>query len=192
MQFPLAETHHDRWPQNREAGFVLVAALVVLLALSMFGIWAIRTATFEVDIAGNMQGAEKQFNISEGATIREAVSLSHNNPSDPSYKSFYNVSDTQVSKLLDPTTPAAFDPGGDTAAVVGGVVQANPATWPTENLFGNTLDDEFDYRYLSAYLNADTPPKGYDADKFSSYKFRVQGSAPTVIEMGISIVGPKE
>lgn len=175
-----------------EAGFVLVAAMVVLLALTMFGIWAIRTSTLELDIAGSTQRAEKQFNVAEGAVAVEAGNLGF------ATETYYEVADpTQMNQPLVPQTEAEFDPGGDTAAAPAGVSPTDPATWPMQNLLQDDADDEFDYRYLVTYLYPDAPPKGYDASSFSGYKFRVEGQGmegsmgSLVIEVGGIKVGVK-
>lgn len=182
-----------------EGGFVLVAAMVVLLALTLFGIWAIRTSTMEMDIAGSTQRAEKQFNVAEGAVALEAGNLGFTT------QSYYEVTDpTQMNHALVPSTEAAFDPGGDTTAPLwttaqldDPVYQRNPDNWPMQNLLQNNADDEFDYRYLVTYLYPDVPPKGYDASSFSGYKFRVQGQgllggdSSLVIEVGGIKVGVK-
>lgn len=175
-----------------EAGFVLVAAMVVLLALTLFGIWVIRTSTMEMDIAGSMQRAERQFNVAEGAVAIEAGNLGFTT------QAYYEIADpTLTDQLLVPQTEALFDPGGDTTAAPAGVSATDPATWPMQNLLQNSADDEFDYRYLVTYLYPDVPPKGYDAASFSGYKFRVQGQGvlgsdrSLVIEVGGIKVGVK-
>jgi len=182
-----------------EAGFVLVAAMIVLLALTLFGIWAIRTSTMEMEIAGSMQRAEKQFNVAEGAVAMEAGNLGF------ATQTYYEIADpTQLNHALVPPVEATFDPGGDTNAPLwtpaqqdDPVYQRDPANWPMQNLLQNNGDDEFDYRYLVTYLHPDIPPKGYDASQFSGYKFRVQGQgllggdSSLVIEVGGVKVGVK-
>lgn len=178
--------------RSNEAGFVLVAAMIVLLALTMFGIWAIRTSTLELDIAGSMQRAEKGFNVSEGSVALEAANVGF------ATQAYYEVNDpSQLNTPLVPTTEAEFDPGGDTPAAPGAVSQTDPDTWPMQNLLQDPADDEFDYRYLVTYLYPDVPPKGYDASSFSGYMFRIEGQSmegnvgSLVIEVGGIKVGPK-
>lgn len=192
MQGVLKARNNDRKGVASEAGFVLVAAMVVLLALTLFGIWAIRTSTLELDIAGSVQRAEKQFNVAEGAVALEVGNVGFHE------RDFYNVGDTsQMNTPLVPTAEADFDPGGDTAAAPAAVSATDPATWPMDNLLQNNADDEFDYRYLVTYLNPGAPPKGYDATMFDGYYYRIQGqsvegnNASLVIEVGGIGVGPK-
>lgn len=194
-----AVSSYGRKGDTSEAGFVLVAAMIVLLALTLFGIWAIRTSTLELDIAGSTQRAEKSFNVAEGAVAVEAGSLGF------ATQTYYEVSDpTKMNNALVPQTEATFDPGGDTNAPLwtaaqldDPVYQRNPDNWPMQNLLQNNADDEFDYRYLVTYLYPDVPPKGYDASSFSGYKFRVQGQGvegnvgSLVIEVGGIKVGVK-
>ncbi|MBU2539088.1 MAG: hypothetical protein KKH22_11680 [Proteobacteria bacterium] len=182
----------ERVCRNNEAGFILVAAMVVLLALTMFGIWAIRTSTLELDIAGSMQRAEKGFNVSEGSVAIEAANVGFTT------QAYYEVKDpSQTNTPLVPATEAEFDPGGDTSAAPAAVSQTDPETWPMQNLLRDAADDEFDYRYLVTYLYADVPPKGYDAASFSGYMFRIEGQSmegnvgSLVIEVGGTKVGPK-
>lgn len=186
-----------------EAGFVLVAAMIVLLALTLFGIWAIRTSTMEMEIAGSMQRAEKQFNVAEGAVALESGNLGF------ATQTYYEIADpTQLNHALVPQTEAEFDPGNDRSILDPAwdtlkndpdntEKQRDPDNWPTKNLLQNNADDEFDYRYLVTYLYPDVPPKGYDASQFSGYKFRVQGQgvlgsdSSLVIEVGGIKVGVK-
>jgi type II secretory pathway pseudopilin PulG len=177
-----------------ESGFVLVLALVVLLMLSLLGVWALNTATFELDVAGGLQQVEKQFNVAEGAANAEAGKVGF------SLQPFYQISNPSIpNQLLIPTTDATFDPGNDTPATLAGITPGDSATWPWENLLQNydnlpVNTNEFDYRYLTTYLYPDTAPMGYDPNSFSAYKFRIQGGstlAPAVVEMGGTKVGVK-
>jgi len=189
----------DRKGITNEAGFVLVAAMVVLLALTLFGIWAIRTSTLELDIAGSTQRAEKQFNIAEGAVTLEVGNVGFHT------KTWYDVSDTGLmNHALVPTTEADFDPGGKTSAPLwttaqldSPTYQRDPANWPMQNLLGDPANNEFDYRYLVTYLNPGAPPKGYDITLFDGYYYRIQGQSvegntgSLMIEVGGIGVGPK-
>jgi type II secretory pathway pseudopilin PulG len=185
-----------------ESGFVLILALVVLLMLSLFGAWALKTSTFEINVAGGGQRAEKQFNTIEGAAYAEAGKVGFN------LQPFYQLSDPSVfNKILTPTTDPTFNPGNDINAVLyatffsksDSIKRADPTNWPWENLLQNydnlpTNTNEFDYRYLVTYVYATTPPMGYDTNSFSGYKFRIQGAAaltPTVVELGGTKVGVK-
>lgn len=174
-----------------ESGFVLVMSLVILLMLSLFGIWAMQTSRSELDVAGGEQRIEKQFNVTEGAANSEAGNVGF------SAKTFYLISDpTLTNRLLTPTTDATFDPGNDTPTTLAGISAANPVTWPWDNLLRNydnlpTNTNQFDYRYLVTYLYADTPPMGYDPNSFSGYKFRIQGSTARLPQMVIELGGNK-
>ena len=196
--FPTA-TEANRQRGSDEAGFVLVAAMVVLLALTLFGIWALRTSSLEVEIAGSTQRVEKQFNIAEGGVVREVGKVGFTT------ETYYNINDPSIPNQVLAPTPGTndFDPGDDIADGGGWVVDpADYTTWPRQNLLegqdadANGTDDgdennEFDYSYLVTYLYPDTPPKGYDPGSFSGYKFRIQGAAPAELEMGGMKVGPK-
>lgn len=174
-----------------ESGFVLVVAMVVLLVLSLLGAWALNTSKSELDVAGGLQRAEKQFNISEGGTSLEAVNVGFTT------KTFYQVGDPSVPNQILRPPDAACDPNGDAprnglpVVTSAGILATDPTTWPWENLIQSNTDNEFDYRYLVTYLYADLPPKGYDAASFSSYTFMIQGMAPVAIEVGGNKIGPK-
>ncbi len=186
MSKQLSPTHKQRHIVDSESGFVLVLAMVVLLVLSMMGAWALMTSKSELDVAGGLQRAEKQFNIAEGGTSLEAVKVGFVT------ETYYQIGDPSVpNQLLTPPDEATFDPGGDTAAVPGAVDAADTATWPVQNLVQNPADDEFDYRYLVTYLEFNKTPKGYDAGTLSRYSFMIQGMAPMVIEVGGNKIAQK-
>ena len=178
-----------------ESGFVLILSLVVLLMLSLFGAWALRTSTFELDVAGGQQRVETQFNIAEGAANTEAGNVGF------STKDYYKITFDPTTVHNQTLTPAAadFDPGADRTAVVAALSPATPTTWPWENLLQNytnlpTNTNIFDYRYLVTYLHSDAPPMGYDPSSFTAYKFRIQGNTartPIVVELGGTKVGVK-
>lgn len=177
-----------------ESGFVLVLALVMLLLLSLFGAWALQTSTFELRVAGGLQQAERQFNLAEGAASGEAGLVGFQT------KDFYKLSDpSQYNRLLLPNSDADFDKGNDTDTTFAGITADDHITWPWDNLlrnYNNTPVDtnEYDYRYLVAYLHPTAPPMGYDATMFSGYKFRIRGNpanAATIVELGGSKVGVK-
>lgn len=172
-------------PVENERGFALVLALVALILLTLFGVWALQTSDFENRVAGNAQEAERHFNLSEGANSKEVTNLGYGirpwlklpNP---------NATDS----MMLPPNDSQFDPGNQTANTLAGVRQDDERTWPWGNLedkYDASADHRLDYRYLFTYLYADAPPMGFSADLFSSYKFRVQGNMarqPTVIETG--------
>lgn len=172
-----------------ESGFVLVLSIVVLLVLSLLGIWALNTSDFELKVAGSSQQVERQFNLAEGAAYSEAGKVGF------FLQPFYLLPDPSLSNwgmLLIPTTEADFDPGNDTATTVAGIDAVVPATWPWQNLVNdNTASaNAFDYRYLVTYLGFENA-MGSSAEYFSAYNFRVQGAAPLVVELGGTKLGPK-
>jgi len=172
-----------------KSGFVLVLALVVLLVISLFGIWALNTSDFELKVAGGSQQVERQFNVAEGGANAEAVSVGF------SQKSFYRLSNLTPG-FLKPTTDADFDPGNDTPNLLANITAANPLTWPWDNLLNASLAagkaasaNEFDYRYLVSYNGQGDPVPKYGAD-LSFHSFTIDGAAPMVVELGGKKVGP--
>ncbi len=179
-----------------ESGFVLVFSMVILLMLSFLGIWALRTSTSELNVAGGLQQADRQFNLAEGAANNEAVGVGF------SLKTFYQISNPALrNQRLAPATDATFDPGNDTPNTFAGITAADPTTWPWDNLLQNYVSppvntpSEFDYRYLVTYLyEEDRAFIGYSASDFSAYKHQIQGTtvtAPVVVELGGIRIGPK-
>lgn len=194
MQGPLIGGRQGKDGKGSEAGFVLVAAMVVLLALSLFGIWAIRTSTFELDIAGSTQRSEKQFNVAEGGAVLEAGRLGFQT------RDWYVNPDPGVdpnTTYYAPQTEPDFDPGNDTAAVPGGEDPTDSTTWPRENLVQGILniDNEVDYRYLVTYMGYD--PVIGSGTGFSGYKYRIQGQGveggvgSAIVEVGGTKLGPE-
>ncbi len=149
-------------------GFMLVVILVFLSLLSLLGIWALNTSSMEIQIAGNQQRYEENFSVAEGGSNSEATRLGYN------IRPEYNVTDpTRINFDL---TAGSYN---------------DCSTWPTDNLIPSGTDNKCAYGYFVTYLYPDIPPKGYDADAFSAYKFRIDGEHQVVIEMGGKKIGVK-
>ena len=183
-----------------ESGFVLILSLVVLLVLTLLGIWALNTSTFELRVAGTSQQAERQFNITEGAAYLEAGKVGFFLPP---FDTFPNPGNTGWRML--PINEAGFDPGNDTEhtlAEIQAILPIPPTTtpgfvpldnWPWQNLINNNAAsaNEFDYRYLVTYLECvPTAPMGTGSETNHSFNFQVQGAAPLVVELGGTKLGP--
>ncbi len=180
-----------------EDGFALVFALVMLVVITLLGVWALNTSTLEIMISGNRQVFEENFNVAEGGAMAECGKLGYaGTASFP----WYMVNDPSVlnQRLAPGFGSGTYDPGGDltpanTPATIAAITPGNSSNWPMENLLHNYTagDTQMDYSYLVTYLNPDTPPKGYDAATFSSYKFRINGHKNTDVEVGGMKVGVK-
>jgi hypothetical protein len=178
-----------------ESGFVLVLAVVILLVLTLLGIWALRTSDFELNVVGGSQQAESQLNIGEGAVYNEVVNMGFRyNPNRP----YYALPDTSVYGLvLQPTTTLLYNPGNYlNLSLPATIMQNDPTSWPYDNLLGNysntALTNQMTYRYLTTYLIKKPPPAGSGTGTAMGYYFRFQGgpvSAPTVIEVGGCVLG---
>jgi hypothetical protein len=180
-----------------EDGFVLVFSLVMLVVITLLGVWALNTSTLETMISGNQQRFDENFNIAEGGVMAESGKLGY---ADAANFSWYTVVDPSVlNQVLAPGFGSGtYDPGGDltpanTPATIGAITPGNFTNWPMENLLHNYTagDTQMDYSYLVTYLFPDTPPKGYDASLFSSYKFRINGHRNNDVEVGGIKVGVK-
>jgi len=174
-----------------ESGFVLILSTVILLVLSLLGIWALQTSTFELKMAGSLQEVEKQFNVAEGASFAEAGKVGFNQ------QPFYLIGDPSTpNQLLTPTTDPTFDPGADTVNVLANIDPADSATWPWENIWPIAAEkilpvqNNLDYKYLATYLYPNTAVIGNSGEDktFVGYKFRIQAAAridaPVVVELG--------
>jgi len=181
---------------KNEEGFTLILSLIVLVLLSLMGIWALNTSNIEIGISGNEQRYQENFNIVEGGTYLEASDIGF--ASSP----YYAITDPSNFNLKLGPNPSDddYDPGYDMDATVqenlstlSAVDVKRPEEWPHQNLLRSTSisDNRFDYSYLVTYLHPDVPPKGYNADSFSSYKFKINGARNTEIEIGGVTVGPR-
>jgi hypothetical protein len=177
-----------------EEGFVLVFALVILVVVSLLGIWALNSSTIENLIAGNEQAYEQKFNIAEGGIYAEAAKIGHNTVP------WYIITDpNQLNQILVPTPGSSqYDPGlsipnGGMPATFVEIQPGDAARWPRENLINNYLPgvQEADYAYLVTYLYPDIPPKGYSASDFSGYKFQINSHNDIDIEAGGKKIGAK-
>ncbi len=156
-----------------EDGFILVTTLVILILLVVLGISTTTNTNIELKIAGNDKVSKQNLSMAEGGSYIEAgkvgVSSSPYQVSDP------GKSD-QILTIIPSSLQAAFK-------------ASDPDTWPAFSL--NSLS----YHSLVTYLYADTPPKGYDASQFSTYKFRIDGAKVTngkvVVELGGNKIGVK-
>lgn len=157
----------------KEDGFILVTTLVILMLLVVLGISTTTNTNIELKIAGNDKVYKENFSMAEGGSYIEAgkvgVSSSPYQVSDPSKSD-------QILTVIPSSLQAAFK-------------KDNPKTWPTSTLA------PLSYNSLVTYLYANTPPKGYDASQFSTYKFRIDGAVTNngqvVIELGGNKIGVK-
>lgn len=179
---------HETGKKASEAGFALIMAMVALLVLTLLGIWALNTSTFELKVAGVSQTVEKQFNVAEGGACIEAMNVA----SITQIKPFFDY----ANRNFMPKTDAQFDPGNDTANILADIDPTDSTTWPWDNLrnatsaAGQAADaNEFDYRYLITCSDCPSDTQlGEDAtSEWKKTCCRVQGAAPLVVELGIKI-----
>ena len=189
-------TRPSAWGQirtsDKESGFVLVLAVIILLVITLLGIWALRTSTFELDMAGSAQQIENQRNLAEGGANNEAGNVGFTT------KAFYQVSDPTLFGLpLTPTTATDFNPGNyTTTATFGGIQPNTSTTWPFDNLLrnynNNGTSNQYTYQYLVTYLLSGPPPMGNSANSLTGYYYRIQGAPaliPVVVEVGAWATG---
>ena len=181
---------------KNEEGFTLILSLMVLVLLSLMGMWALNTSDIEIAISGNEQRYQENFNIAEGGTYLEASAIGFaSNP-------YYAITDPSNFNLKLGPNPSDddYDPGNDmdltvleNLSTLSAVDATKPEEWPHQNLLRSiaAFDNRADYSYLVTYMYPDVPPKGYDADSFSGYKFKINGARNTEIEIGGVKVGPK-
>ncbi|MBT6338865.1 MAG: hypothetical protein HOJ48_06165 [Desulfobacula sp.] len=177
-----------------QKGSILVIAMFCLLILSILGIFALNTSDYEINIAGNQQLWGKNFNTSESGASLEGSRIGYAGVN--GLNTWYEISDPNIyNRALYPSTSTDYDPSGSDMPVTGTFPDdfnsTDNDTWPRQNLMSDTSDDNFDYAYLVTYLYPDAAPKGWNAIKFSSYKFRINGHRQVIIEMGGQKVGVK-
>ncbi len=180
---------------KNEGGFVLVMSMVALVTLTLLGVWAMSGSSIELLISGNHQRYEENFQIAEGAVVAQGGDLGFNR------RAWYEISDPNAKGVpLVPNTEADFDPGGDKNGNATPMLDFNAASvnnqkvnhtlWPTQNLLGNIVNNQYDYTYLTTYLYDTTPPKGTGED-FAAYKFRVNSNKTLALELGGLKLGPR-
>jgi hypothetical protein len=174
-----------------QKGYVLVTALLALCLLTLIGLWALNTSDFELKTASNGQKLESDFNLTEGAAKQEGAAVGFARTGASPWFMISNPKSTNRN-LLPPA--GSYDPGGDIkipGSFPNDFDAADYQTWPRQNLLGNTSDNTEDYAYLVTYLYPDVPPKGYSADSFSGYKFRIRAKQKNIVEIGGIKVGVK-
>jgi len=189
-----------------EQGFALVTALMLLFAATVLGFMVMDSSETEIILSGAQQRYERNFNTAEGAssveaaTVGTSATVTRNIGGTNHSRSYVVVNPDAHNQVLSPNKShdALFDPGNDMTvdnASAEYTVDLNtpPAQWPMENLLHSdaTADNFLDYHYRVAYLYGTAPPKGYDATKFSGYRFQIAAQRTTLIELGGSKVGPK-
>ena len=177
-----------------EGGFVLVFSLVMLVVITMLGVWSLDTSTIEILIAGNEQEFEKDFNISEGAVASESVKIGF------ARQPWYQIASprTRGQQLVPPLGTAAFDPGQDILAadepvLLAQIIDGNSTMWPAENLISDITvgNATYDYRYLSTYVGLGGPRPGTGVGTgISSFDFRMNSDRVVEIEIGGYTLGP--
>ncbi|MCK5099929.1 MAG: pilus assembly PilX N-terminal domain-containing protein, partial [Desulfobacteraceae bacterium] len=153
---------------HNENGSAIIFALLILVTVTIIGITSMNLSLTESSIVRNEKIHKQNFNIAESGYKKEAYYVGH------SSKDWYKIINPEdFNHFLKPGTDPDFDPGADTGNTVAKFDETDFTTWPSGNLINNIADDKYDYIYLTTYLNPDKAPKGYDADSFSGYKFRM-------------------
>lgn len=182
-----------------QQGFVLIVAVMMLFAATIFGMMVINSSDMEILLSGAQQRYEGNMSVSEGGNNLEATAVGTAATIIRGANSRgYSVSDPgSHDQILSPTTPSAaiFDPGNDmdTSLFPEVTLTTAPENWPMDNLLFSDVaaDDAFDYQYRTVYLYATSPPKGFDATKFAGYRFQISAHKNSTIEVGGTKVGPK-
>ena len=191
--------HRERYAANQK-GSALVVCLLVLMVLTTLGVWSMQTSVVETKIATNEQRWEEDFHISEGGAGIEAGNIGY---ARPGVNDHYEISDPDVlDQRLVPPDAASYDPGND--ITVGGAFPGDflalpvdeqgfrSTHWPHQNLLQDLADNQHDYAYLVTYLGTSAKGiKGYDANQFAAYQFRINTDAQVEIEMGGIKIGVK-
>lgn len=104
-----------RKTKQSEEGFVLITAMLIMIAVSLLGIAALNTTTFETMIAGNEKWSQEQFfQADSGINQMLALDMEPRHPNDIA-TSPYNPAIT-CSQLINDTTAIRWqtlDPDGD-------------------------------------------------------------------------------
>lgn len=129
-----------------EDGFVLITAMLIMIAVSLLGIAALNTTTFEIMIAGNEKWSQEQFfQADSGINHMLALDQEPRHPNDVA-TSPYNAAIT-CSQLINDSTVTRWktlDPDGDGNPVFLFYLQKIPFTIPVFEIMscatrGNTI-----------------------------------------------------
>lgn len=198
-------TQINSYSLNNECGFALITAIMMLFAATILGLMVMNSSETEIILSGGQQRYERNFNTSDGGVGSEAVAVG---TAATITRTVSGVDHTRTYAVVNPgnhnfvLSPSAshdplFDPGSDTTAAGEAEYTVDMNTpsnqWPVENLLHSDAakDNILDYRYRVVYLYGTVPPKGYDATKFSGYRFQIAAQRTSLIEIGASKVGPK-
>jgi hypothetical protein len=150
---------------RNEDGNVLITAFIILVVLTLIGVFATRTAQMDMQIASNEIPYKRNFYLAEGGLYREAAELGRGN--------------YPVTNIGSPQTLAERE--NDI------VVEGDPLPPPTDHtVFGQTYD------FLVEYVGAFTPPSGFSAIHFSRYDYNVDVDVNRVrVASRLYKIGPK-
>jgi len=184
---------------NNDKGFALITAIMMLFAATVMGLMVMNSSEIEILLSGAQQRYENNFNTVEGAASFEAgavgrVAIIKKDfiATPPDFRS-YAVVDPSASSVLSPLAADGeiFNPYGSQA-----VSSGTEASWSMDNLLQpatlEKVDPQFNYHYRVSFEGAGTYiPKGYSAEKFTNYQFKIAASRTTTVEMGGNKIGPK-
>jgi len=144
-----------------EEGNVTIIAFVLLVVLTLIGIFATRTAQIDMLTAYNEVPYKQNFYIAEGGLNREAAELG---------QGMYSVQKVFSPLLL--ATQAGLYPSGTLPGV-------------EHKVLGKSYD--FTVRYIGSYI----PPSGFSAIHFSRYDYSVDAWAGGTASSGRVHVGSR-
>jgi hypothetical protein len=148
---------------RNEQGSVIIFAFILLVVLTLLGIFATRTATIDIRVASNEIPYKQNFYIAEGGVQREAAEVARGS---------YAIANVKVASNL-----ATWNVGDSTAGL--------PAPVPHE-VNGTPYNFEVDY------LGFFPPPAGYSILHFSRYDYQIQAAQGSVqVRARYFKIGPK-
>lgn len=191
----------NRENKASEKGFALITAIMMLFAATVMGLMVMNSSEIGIILSGAQQRYEDNFNVADGgmafeaAAVGRAQTISGVTPDGTAYERSYAITNPEnPEQTLSPQeSNSAYDPGDDIGDSVV-FASASEETWPMFNLLRSTSDqdDRFDYHYLVEFRGSGTSiPKGYSAEKFTNYQFRISANRSTTIEAGGNKIGPK-
>jgi hypothetical protein len=150
------------WRMRNEEGSVLITAFIILVVLTLIGVFATRTAQMDLQIASNEIPYKRNFYLAEGGLYREAAELGRGN-----YPVTNIGSPQQLAQREGTNITGTLPPPGHT-------------------VFGQTYD------FTVEYVGAFTPPSGFSAIHFSRYDYSVDVDVNRVrVASRLYKIGPK-
>jgi hypothetical protein len=151
---------------RNEDGSAVVVAFMLLVVLTLLGVFSTRTARIDIQVASNEIPYQQNFYIAEGGVHREAAEVARGN---------YPIANV--------TQPEDGQEGRPWLASYADTSLPSPTPHQVDGL---------SYKFWVGYLGAFSPPAGYSILHFSRYDYDIQATRGDVtVRARYFKIGPK-